>query len=289
MFNLFKDPIIEITIFGDDEAKKLLQKFSTLDYPAFIDPDEINGKIIIEPQPKKSLSHKGIEITVFGEYRKKNGDPLHRFFSRKQIIAPEGRLTEQFVTDFSVKNIKIPTATYYGPSVDAVFGVEVRIIRLISDFIKNAQFIILNYSPTPYNTPLHSEIGISNIIHLEFVFPKKTYDCRECICGAVYFIIVKMRIVKLSFELICRESFDINVIDYAKKIQIKEYEFLDGSPVRGDHIPIRIYLSELNIWPYTAYAGSALQVQYYLRAQIVTENGQQFFKRAKIQFERYLP
>lgn len=287
MKNLFAKPEIIIDINGDPEAKKYLQKFSSLEYPVFINPSTVKGHITFIAPEGKIVNHKGIILSLFGDYRDQENRSVHRFFVRKQTLQPEGSLTNSYETDFSFDSLKIPTATYYGTSMNAIFGIEATVNYTFSKTVKEEQFIVLFYKTTPQPVPIHNEIGMRNVLHIEFVFPKSAYDCQECVSASAFFILVKIRIVELYIEIFRFESFNSNYLNFEKKTIIKSYQFLDGPPVRGDHVPIRLFLSDAKIWPYGNFAGSDLKVEYYLRTHIVDENGKSYYKRLKIKIDRF--
>lgn len=287
MKNLFAKPEIKIDIHGDPEAKKFLQKFSSLDYPVFINPNVIKGHASFIPPEGKTINHKGISIALFGDYRDQENRLVHRFYVRKQVIQPEGSLQSLYEADFTFDSLKLPTATYYGTSINAIFGVEATVSYTFTKTVQESQFIVLFYSPVPHPVPMHNEIGMRNVLHIEFVFPKSSYDCLECISASAYFILVKLKIVELYMEVFRFESFNSNYLNFEKKTLIKSYQFLDGPPVRGDHVPIRLFLSDADIWPFSAYAGSDLKVEYYLRTHIIDENGKSYYKRMKIKIDRF--
>ncbi|OHT15175.1 Vacuolar protein sorting-associated protein 26A [Tritrichomonas foetus] len=286
MRNLFAEPEVEVTIYGDECAKERLKEFSDRDFPVFINPSSIKGLFVMRPPAGAVVSHRGIVLSVFGDYRDQQNRKLQNFFIRKQMILPEGKLEREYSQEFSFDNLKLPTATYYGSMINAIFGIEVRTIHRLTDHLFEKQFIVLSYSPVPQPVPIHNEVGMRNIIHIEFVFPKDTYNFRECVVGTTCFILVKLRIVKFSMELYRHEFFHSNLTDFNHKTLLKEYEFMDGSPVKGDNIPFRIYLGEHDIWPYAHFAGSELRVEHYLRAKMVDENGKHYYKRMKIKIDR---
>lgn len=289
MKNLFARPEIKIDIFGDPEAKAMLQRFSNLSYPVFINPSVIKGHATFIPPEGTTISHKGIVLSIFGEYRDHENRPVKRFFLKKQSLQPEGRFNTVYETDFTFDSLNFTTATYYGSSINIIFGIDADVIHTFSNTRQESQFILLSFAPRPHPVPIHNVIGMKNVLHIEFVFPNSAYDCNDCVPASAFFILVKLRIVQIYIEIFRFESFCSNVLNFEKKTLIKSYQILDGPPVRGDYIPIRIFLNDSDIWPHSAYAGSELKVQHYLRTHIIDENGKSYYKRLKIKIDRYQP
>ncbi|OHT17576.1 Vacuolar protein sorting-associated protein 26 [Tritrichomonas foetus] len=287
---LHVNPEVTITLDENAEMNQKLEVFAPdLKMPCFSGTDKISGKLVITPPPGKVVGHKGIVLSVFGEYRGENNQVLSRFFSRNQSLMPPGDLATEYTHEFSFDSMNMPTSTYFGTTVNVVYGVELRIIHRISDFVVEKQFIVLNFAEPKPSEPIHNEVGIRNILHVEFIFPKANYDVGECVVGAAYFILVRLRIVFMGISLYRNETYESDSTFLKKRTLLKNYDVLDGAPVRGDHIPIRVFMGESNIWPYQQYSGSPLAVEHYLRIEMVDENNKKYFKRMKLNFDRYEP
>jgi vacuolar protein sorting-associated protein 26 len=77
----------------------------------------------------------------------------------------------------------------------------------------------------------------------------------------VYFTLVKLRIVYMTMTFYRIEEYRADLTVMQSKEVLKTYDLMDGTPVRGEMIPIRIYMTDLNIWPYLEFNGSALKVE----------------------------
>lgn len=286
---LHVNPEIIIEIPGNQKLMDEIKDFSPPDIVAYYRSDTITGKVTIKPPPGKKVSHKSIMLTVFGEFRgdTTNKEVYERFYERTQCLMPPGDLVNELSTDFTFENINLPTNTYYGTAINALYGVEVRICHRISDFVVEKQFIGLSYATYPLKTTLHNEVGIKNVLHVEFIFPRQAYDAREPIVGAACFILVKLRIVFMRMNIFRSEVFNSETSYFKKKTLLKTYDILDGAPVRGDFIPIRIFMGDIDLWPYQHFKGSTLEVEHYLRVEMSDENGKKYFKKMKVYFNRF--
>ncbi|OHS97357.1 Vacuolar protein sorting-associated protein 26 [Tritrichomonas foetus] len=286
---LHNNPDVVLEFSGNEKLQEEIQDFAPKDLPCFHRNGTITGTVTVTPPAGKIVSHRAINLILFGEYRNEKKQPLTRFFQRTQCLAPPGDLTHELKYDFKFENMNLPTNTYYGTKINAIFGIELRVVHRISDFVHEKQFIALSYDSYPLKTTIHNEVGIRNILHVEFIFPKQAYDAREAVVGAAYFILVKLRIVHMKMNIYRVESYESDTSAFKESTILKSYEILDGAPVRGDHIPIRIFLDDSNIWPYHSFVGSELKVDHYLRVEMVDENGKKYFKRMKIYFSRFKP
>ncbi|KAH0786321.1 Vacuolar protein sorting-associated protein 26 [Histomonas meleagridis] len=281
-----KDPTVTITINGNAELKEKYGHLLTEDIPIYGQNETVTGKLTITP-PGKSVQHKGINLRLFGEYRNEKGERLSRFYERSQFLTPEGTLSQEINTDFKFDHLSYPTGSYYGVGVSAVYGIEVIIVHRISDFVVQKPFAVMIFAPRPEPVSIHNEVGIRNVLHIEFVFPQTQYDINDSISGAAFFILVKLRIVYMSISVYCNEIFEDSNTYIKKRTVLNTYEIMDGSPVRGDNIPIRLFLGNSHIWSFKGYRDSPLKVEHYLRVQLIDENGKRYFKRMKVTFDRF--
>jgi hypothetical protein len=62
---------------------------------------------------------------------------------------------------------------------------------------------------------------------------------------------------------------------------------MDGCPVKGDSLPIRVFLGSEAFWPFLQFPGSLLKTTYYLRVRIESDGGKVYHKRLPLVFGRY--
>lgn len=288
MFGIFrKDPQIDIKINGNDELKQKYSHIQKHDIPIYGQNETVSGSISVSPPDGKTISHQGVNLKLFGEFRNEKNEVLNRFFVRSQFLTPAGTLSQPINTDFKFDHLAFPTSSYYGTAVNVYYGIEVVIVHRISDFVVQKPFDVLIFTPAEKTEPIHNEVGIKNVLHIEFVFPKSLYDVEETVCGAAYFILVKLRIVHMSVSIYRNETYEDNNTYFKNKTVLKTYEIMDGAPVRGDSIPIRLFMGDSGLWSYTKFRDSPLKVEQFIRVQLIDENGKKYFKRMKINFDRF--
>ena len=76
---LYNNPTVKIDIKGNESLEGYKKIYSKLDYPAFLKTDNIHGHLRVEPPPGKVDSHRGITLTVYGQYVTKTGEFLPVF------------------------------------------------------------------------------------------------------------------------------------------------------------------------------------------------------------------
>lgn len=63
---------------------------------------------------------------------------------------------------------------------------------------------------------------------------------------------------------------------------ITKYEIMDGLPVRGESIPIRLFLSGYDLTPTMRDVNKKFSVRYYINLVLVDEEDRRYFKQQEI-------
>ncbi|EAY12276.1 Vacuolar protein sorting-associated protein 26 containing protein [Trichomonas vaginalis G3] len=290
MFGLFTpDPVITIKIDENPKLKDYATNILKTSNPVYTAKDKVTGKLEILPPPGKFVSHKGIILLLVGEYRRPDGETLSRFFVKRQELVPPGDLKTPIKNDFVFDAVDFPCSTYKGTAVNALYYIQVLVTHRMIDQKVEQPFDVVKFDDRVKEKSIHNEVGIRNILHIEFVFPKSQYDIKEAVVGAVYFILIKLRIVHMSLTFYRVENYSSDEAYIKKKTELKTIEIMDGAPCRGDHIPIRFFLGDLDLYPYESFKASKLVVEHYLRAILIDENGKKYYKRLKVTFDRLRP
>lgn len=286
----FKDPEVNIFIERNTKLEGYRDRFLKTELPIFTRGDKVSGIIEVTPPVGRSIVHQGVQLNLVGEYRKFNGESISRFYTRKQELLPKGELMAPLKTNFAFDNVNFTTCSYKGTAVNVVFFIELKIVRRMIDFKVEAPFTVVIFTPRPQKCiSTHNEVGIRNILHIEFVFPHNMIDSVGCALGAVFFILVKIRIVHMELMLYRVENYTSDEVYFKKKTILKTFEIMDGAPVRGECIPIRFYLGDANIWPFHHFKDSKLKVEHYIKAKLRDENNKGYYKRLKVDFTRFEP
>ena len=57
---------------------------------------------------------------------------------------------------------------------------------------------------------------------------------------------------------------------------------MDGAPVRGEQIPIRLYLSGFDLTPSYSNVNNRFSVKYYINLVLIDEEDRRYFKQQEI-------
>ncbi len=73
---------------------------------------------------------------------------------------------------------------------------------------------------------------------------------------------------------------------YNESDTLTKFEVMDGAPVRGESIPIRLYLSGFELTPTYRNIAQKYSVRYYLNLVLVDEEERRYFKQQEITLYR---
>ena len=92
----------------------------------------------------------------------------------------------------------------------------------------------------------------------------------------------KFRTVDLSLRGLYLDLFFLAPNQYTENETIAKYEIMDGAPVRGESIPIRLFLSGYELTPTMKDINKKFSVRYFLNLVLVDEEERRYFKQQVI-------
>lgn len=130
------------------------------------------------------------------------------------------------------------------------------------------------------------EVGIEECLHIEFEFDKQKYHLQDVILGKIYFLLVRIKIKYMELAVIRREAAGYGSNSYNESENIVKYELMDGAPIKGECVPIRLFLSHLDLTPTYRSVNNIFSVKYYLNLVLVDEEDRRYFKQQEVIFWR---
>lgn len=166
--------------------------------------------------------------------------------------------------------------------------------------------------------PIKMEVGIEDCLHIEFEYKKRHYHLQDVIEGNVNFLLVRIRIKYMELTLLRRETAGslvggtissiggggiggggfggTNTIEGGQGSNVTtetqvllKYEVMDGAPVRGEVIPVKLFLRGVpaDLTPtYSAGHNSRFCVRYFINLVLVDEEDRRYFKQSEIILHR---
>ncbi|XP_019436474.1 PREDICTED: vacuolar protein sorting-associated protein 26A-like isoform X2 [Lupinus angustifolius] len=274
LLGAFKPACNILITFNDGGNRKQVplkkENGQTVMIPLFQSQENIAGKITIEPMQGKKIDHHGIKVELLGQIV-------------RELDVP-GDIYEKKTYPFEFSTVEMPYETYNGVDVRLRYVLKVTISRGYAGSIMEYQdFVVRNYSSPPsINNSIKMEVGIEDCLHIEFEYNKSKYHLKDTIIGKIYFLLVRIKIKNMDLEIRRRESTGSGTNTHVETETLAKFELMDGAPVRGESIPIRLFLSPYELTPTHSNINNKFSVKYFLNLVLVDEEDRRYFKQQEI-------
>lgn len=254
-------------------------------YLLYYDGETVGGKVNITlKKPGSKLEHQGIKIELIGQielyYDRGNH---HDFLSLVRELARPGDLIQNTSYPFEFANVEKPYEVYVGSNVRLRYFLRVTIVRRLSDIVREVDIAVHTLSSYPdANSPIKMEVGIEDCLHIEFEYNKSKYHLKDVIVGKIYFLLVRIKIKHMEIAIIKREQTGSGPNMYTENEIIAKYEIMDGSPVKGESIPIRVFLAGYDLTVTMREINKKFSVRYFLNLVLIDTEDRRYFKQQEI-------
>ncbi|KAK0398768.1 hypothetical protein QR680_002745 [Steinernema hermaphroditum] len=279
---------ISITLDDDDTRKRA--KIRGEDgggemHPLFYDGESISGEVQITlKKASQKLEHHGVKVEFIGQievyYDRGN---QHDFINLVKDLARPGELTQNTRFRFCFQQVEKPYESYVGANVKLRYFLRVTIIRRLTDIVQERDIIVHTLSSySDLHSSIKMEVGIEDCLHIEFEYNRSKYHLKDVIVGKIYFLLVRIKIKYMEIAIIKRETVGSGPNIFNENETIAKYEIMDGAPVRGESIPIRLFLAGYDLTPSMREIGKKFSVRYFLNLVLVDEEDRRYFKQQEI-------
>lgn len=192
------------------------------------------------------------------------------------------------------------------------YYIRVTISRRLTDVVKERDIWVHSYRmPPDSNNAIKMEVGIEDCLHIEFEYNKSKYvtqilssfssvippianhtsilclryfryHLKDVIVGKIYFLLVRIKIKHMELSIIRRETTGAAPNQYNESETITKFEIMDGAPVRGETIPIRLFLGGFELTPTFRDVNKKFSTRYYLNLVLIDEENRRYFKQQEI-------
>lgn len=250
----------------------------------YYDGETVAGNVMVNIKAGKKLEHQGIRIEFVGQiemfYDRGNH---HNFISLVKSLSAPGALDKSATFSFEFMKAEKPHETYTGTNVRLRYFLRVVIVRRISDVSRERELAVHTLSSYPdINNSLKMEVGIEDSLHIEFEYNKSKYHLRDVVVGKIYFLLVRIKIKHMELSIIKRETSGSGANVYNENETLVKHEIMDGAPVRGESIPIRLFMGAVESGTTMRDVCRKFSVRYFLNLVLVDEEDRRYFKQQEI-------
>lgn len=200
-----------------------------------------------------------------------------------KALARPGDLLQNNSYPFEFPNVEKQFEIYNGSNVRLRYFLRATIIRRISDITKEVDIAVHTLCSYPdVNNPIKMEVGIEDCLHIEFEYNKSKYHLKDTIIGKIYFLLVRIKIKHMEIAIIKRESTGSGPNTFTENETIAKFEIMDGAPVKGESIPIRVFLAGYNLTPTMRDINKKFSVKYFLNLVLMDTEDRRYFKQQEI-------
>ncbi|KFH41185.1 Vacuolar protein sorting-associated protein-like protein [Hapsidospora chrysogenum ATCC 11550] len=295
MSYFFSTPVdIDIVLEDTDERAMVdvkLDKNRREKAPLFMDGESVRGAVTVRPKDGKRLEHTGIKVQFIGTIEMFFDRGNHyEFLSLNQELAAPGELQHPQTFDFNFKNVEKQYESYNGINVKLRYFVRVTVSRRMADVIREKDIWVYSYRvPPEVNSSIKMDVGIEDCLHIEFEYSKSKYHLKDVIVGRIYFLLVRLKIKHMELSIIRRETTGAAPNQYNESETLVRFEIMDGSPSRGETIPIRLFLGGFDLTPTFRDVNKKFSTRYYLSLVLIDEDARRYFKQSEIILYRQAP
>jgi len=276
---------------------------------AYDSSEDVQGTVTLSLPYGKRIDHLGIKVEFVGRIDMSplavhDGRAHYDFVSLGKELAPPGTIFAPSIKfPFLFKTIEKPYETYHGRNVSVRYIVRVAVERKYLPPISNEKEVIvqvLGMEPS-VNEPIIMEVGIEDCLHIEFRFEHRCFHLRDVIIGKVNFLLVQIKIKYMELAIVRRETSGETFVDDSSPFQstavsqnqnlttetqtLTKHEVMDGAPVKGEVIPVKLFLAGIpaDLTPtYSVAQNNRFSVKYFLNLVLVDEEDRRYFKQQEI-------
>ena len=284
---------------------------------------DVVGNVVLQSNPNSNnvMEHLGVSVQFIGRVDMSNSSAQlqhsnfnsnsteYDFISMSKELLPPGILYDRTTSlPFKFKNIDIDYESYTGRMVAVRYILRVKVERKFLPpvvYDKDIWFQKVHVPPTLLhnNDRIKMEVGIEDCLHIEFEYNQRHYHLHDTIRGSIRFLLVAIKLKHMELAVIRREYSGDGVaalaaseqqqqhtsnIDasnvYTETQTLVKYEIMDGAPVKGEVIPVKLSLLGIpaDLTPTYTTIHHRFSVKYFLNLVLVDDDDRRYFKQQEI-------
>jgi vacuolar protein sorting-associated protein 26 len=267
---------IEVIDNSNNETKRSKQL-------VFYDGEDVGGTVHLKLRKQATkIEHQGIRLELIGQIELYYDRSNHHVFAQlSKLLNYPGEINENMSIDFNFASVDKQHESYIGVNVKLRYFLRLTVIRRFSNIVKEEDIYVHALSAYPEaNSSIKMEVGIEDCLHIEFEYNKSKYHLKDAIIGKIYFLLVRIKVKYMELAIIKREIIGDNAQNETETVA--KYEIMDGAPVKGESIPIRLFLGGYDLTPTMRDIQKKFSCKYYLNLVLVDEEERRYFKQQEI-------
>lgn len=210
--------------------------------------------------------------------------------SMSKELEPAGILTESRTFPFKFPRFEKQYETFSGIAGRVRYFLRATLNRNYNTNVtQEVDFAV--QVPTPEldkqaPVPIKLEVGIDDMLHIEFEYTKTQYHLKDCLVGRVLFHLTKVQIKSMELCVVRKETFGSGELIKHEIETLEKFEIMDGCPAQGEVVPIRLYLSGVDLTPSYKNINNRLQVKHYINLVLIDQDDRRYFKQHDIEIYR---
>ncbi|TFJ80769.1 hypothetical protein NSK_007946 [Nannochloropsis salina CCMP1776] len=255
--------------------------------PLYQAHEGVGGIVEVILAPGKKLEHLGIKIELVGAIEMlQDRGPVHEFTSLVKELDTAGVLFSDKQYTFDFATVDKPYDSYTGLNVRLRYFLKVTVTRQYApNLVAEQELVVQSTTQVPEShSSIKMEVGIEDCLHIEFEYDKQKYHLKDVILGKIYFLLVRIKIKHMELAIIRRESAGTGANVMNESETLCKFEVMDGAPVKGECIPLRLFLSSIALTPTYRSVNNRFSVRYYLNLVLVDEEDRRYFKQQEVIF-----
>lgn len=291
----FKAPLdIEIRL-DNESARKFVDvkapQGRTELLPLYLDGESVKGAVTVRTREGKRVEHIGVKVQLLGSIELQlDAVASLDFLSLATELAAPATVSQPETYPFEFRNVEKQHESYRGKNVRLRYYVRVVVLRKNKlDITREKELWVYQYlAPPPVldvaapNPTVKMDVGIEHCLHIEFEYSKLRFALKEVIVGRIFFLLVRLKIKHMEISLIKRETVGLPPNQVVDSETLVKFEIMDGAPVKGESIPIRLFLGGYNLTPTYKDVNKKFSTRTYLSLVLIDEDARRYFKQSEI-------
>lgn len=289
----FKAPLdIEIRLDNEDSRKHVEVKtpHGRLEkLPVYKDGESVKGTVTIRTKEGRKVEHLGVKVQLLGSIETNiDGLVSSEFLSLATELAAPAQLSHPETYPFEFRSVEKQYESYRGKNARLRYYIKVTVMRKGSLEIKREkelwvfQYISVPPSSKDNTAMVKMDVGIEDCLHIEFEYLKSRFSLKDVIVGRIYFFLVRLKIKHMELSLIRRETVGAPPNQITDSETVVRFEIMDGAPVKGEIIPIRLFLGGFDLSPTYRDVNKKFSTRTYLSLVLIDEDARRYFKQSEI-------